>query len=126
MVKTGEYKFNANHINVLEAVARAGGLADSRADSTGVFIFRYEKIEVLKALRSGYEDLPKSRIPVVYALNMADPNAYFFAQQFNVLDKDVVFVSNATGVELKKALDLFNSGIALGRRVSDINAFGSK
>lgn len=119
VAKTGEYKFNASQINILEAVARSGGLADTRADSTGVFVFRYELSEVVKALRDGYEDVSKSKIPVVYALNMADPNAYFFAQEFNVQDKDVVFVSNATGVELKKALDLFNSGIGLGRRVSD-------
>jgi polysaccharide export outer membrane protein len=45
--KNDEINFETSGISLMQALARAGGLNDNRADARGVFIFRYESIGVL-------------------------------------------------------------------------------
>ena len=40
--------FEADIITLEEAVAKAGGLLDYRADPTGVFLFRYEPVGLVE------------------------------------------------------------------------------
>ncbi len=44
-------------------------------------------------------------IPVVYKINLRDPSAYFLATRFQMRNKDVLYVSNATTVEIAKVLE---------------------
>ncbi|EIF82350.1 capsular polysaccharide biosynthesis/export periplasmic protein WcbC, partial [Burkholderia pseudomallei 354a] len=46
--KNDEINFEAKGITLAQALARAGGLQDSRADAKGVFIFRLEDANALK------------------------------------------------------------------------------
>ncbi len=46
-VKNDEINYESNGISLMQALARAGGLNDNRADSRGVFIFRYETPSML-------------------------------------------------------------------------------
>lgn len=106
--KPGIYVFEAAQVNVLEAVASAGGLLDQRADSSGLFVFRYENPKTLESLGVSYTKMVRGRVPTIYRIDMSHAKSYFWAQSFLVEDKDSVFVSNAKTVEVAKVLRLFN------------------
>ncbi len=50
-------------------------------------------------------------VPVIYRLNLQDPNQYFFAQSISMRDKDVIYVANAPAVELEKFLTIVGKGV---------------
>jgi polysaccharide export outer membrane protein len=102
--------FGAEKITLAEALAKAGGLQDQRADPTGVFLFRFEPPAVVGALKaSALATGPGGSSPVVYRLDLSDANSYFFAQRFPVEDKDIIYVANAPLNELQKFFTLLNT-----------------
>jgi polysaccharide biosynthesis/export protein len=102
--------FGAEKITLAEALAKAGGLLDLRADPAGVFLFRFEPPAVVGALKaSALATGPDGSSPVVYRLDLSDANSYFFAQRFPVEDKDVIYVANARLNELQKFFTLLNT-----------------
>lgn len=105
-----EVPFGAENMTLVEALAKAGGLQDSRADPAGVFLFRYEPPRVVKALgRPQLHSGPGGSSPVVYRLDLRDAKSYFLAQRFPVEDKDVIYVANANLNELQKFFTLLNT-----------------
>lgn len=108
VTKPGIYVFQSAKINVLEAVASAGGLLDSRADASGLFVFRYESPRTLDQIGVGYKRVIGDRVPTIYRIDMSHAKSYFYAQSFLLQDKDSVFVSNAKSVEISKVLKVLN------------------
>lgn len=109
--------FQTDRLTLAEAVGRGGGLNDQRADARGVFVFRYENRSAYSKIRDGATP-PVSHsagVPVVYQLDLKDPNGYFAAQRFVMRDNDVVYVSNASSVQLQKFLGLIGTGAGIGR-----------
>lgn len=108
VTKPGIYVFQAAKVNVLEAVASAGGLLDNRADSSGLFVFRYEVPAALDSIGVKYHRLIRGRVPTIYRIDMSHAKSYFYAQSFLLQDKDSVYVTNAKGVEVTKVLRMIN------------------
>lgn len=104
--KNEEIPFEAQGISLAQALARSGGLTDSRADAQGVFVFRMEAADALDWRSQPVRTLPNGLVPVVYRLNLKDPRNFFVIQNFAVADKDVLYVSNAPAAELQKFLNL--------------------
>ena len=109
--KNEELNFEAQGISLAQALARAGGLQDSRADAEGVFIFRLESPAALDLAGRTVATTPEGKIPVIYRVNLKDPASFFVAQGFPVQNKDVLYVSNAPAAELQKFLTLVVSAI---------------
>ena len=108
--QNNEIEFPSAKLSLVEALAKAGGLQDSRSDPAGVFLFRYEPVSVLQAL--GQEPAavtPDGRSPVVYRLNLRKAKAYFAAERFPVEDKDVIYIANADIDELQKFFGLIGT-----------------
>lgn len=110
----GEIAFPTRELTLLRAIGAARGLLDFDADPTGVFVFRRENDALADAL------LPGARIdampagpgrPIVYRLDLTQPEALFVAQAFQMRDGDAVFVTNAPLTELRKLLQLFTIAI---------------
>ena len=104
--KNEEVDFEAKGISLAQALARVGGLQDSRADASGVFIFRFEDAQVLDFSEEKQHDLSREKVPVVYRMNLKDPATFFIAQHFKVQDKDVLYVSNAPSADFQKFLNM--------------------
>lgn len=104
-----EVPFGNDSLTLAQALVKVGGLADYRADANGVFVFRLENPSVVRALRPGsalaHAD---GRVPVVYHLNLKNPNSLFMQQRFQIANRDLIFVSNAPTVEYEKAISIFN------------------
>jgi polysaccharide export outer membrane protein len=104
----GEVPFNADGISLAQALAKIGGLADSRADRLGVFIFRYEG-DLTMANSETAETTESAKTPVVYRLDMRDPKSLFVAQRFPIEDQDLIYISNAPLADVQKAFQVFLS-----------------
>ncbi|MDX2158838.1 MAG: polysaccharide biosynthesis/export family protein [Hyphomicrobiaceae bacterium] len=108
--KPGVYVFPASEVNVLEAMASAGGLIDERADATGLFVFRYEPMETVREVKPDVPSHFGPVVPTVYRISLRNPSTYFHARGFLLRDKDVVYVANSTAVEVAKVLRLIDLG----------------
>ena len=105
--------FEADIITLEEAVAKAGGLLDYRADPTGVFLFRYEPVELVRAIVPGPDRfVTYGLVPVVYRLNFRDASSYFLARKFAIRDKDLIYVANHPLSELQKVFGIIGAAIS--------------
>jgi polysaccharide export outer membrane protein len=108
--KNDEINFETQGISLAQALARSGGLIDTRSNPSGVFIFRLEPKSAQAG--SGAADSQRAAttagglVPVVYRVDLKDPRSLFWIQSFPIKDKDVLYVSNAPVAELQKFLNL--------------------
>jgi polysaccharide export outer membrane protein len=65
---------------------------------------------------------PSAQIPVIYRVNMRDPNSFFLARRFYMRNKDVLFVSNAPLAELQKVFGVINALIVPGATAVAVTA----
>jgi polysaccharide export outer membrane protein len=98
--------FDQWRLSLAEAIGKAGGLADGQADPGSAFLYRGETREVAQQLGIDVSGFNGPIIPVIYNLNLRDPAIYFVATQFEMRNKDVIYVSNAVSVEVTKFLGL--------------------
>lgn len=95
------FTFDDQRLFLTEAVARAGGLQDDRANPSSVFVFRNERPEILQRL--GLSPTAAA-VPIVYRADFAEPATIFLAQQTPLRHGDTIFVSNAPATEVEKLL----------------------
>jgi polysaccharide export outer membrane protein len=130
---TGQFPFEQERMSLNEAVAKAGGLLDTRANPGQVFLYRLELRDALMKMGVDVSKfLPDQRlIPTVYRANFRDPSSFFFAQSFLMRHKDVIYVSNADSVEVGKFLGYLRtitstvSGVASDARLTG-DIFGGR
>ena len=99
--------FDQDRLTLAEAVGKAGGLLDYRADPGQVFLYRLEERRALDGMGVDVSQFPPSQkvIPTVYRASFRDPSSYFFAQQFAMRNKDVLYAANANSIEVVKFID---------------------
>jgi polysaccharide export outer membrane protein len=119
-----EIPFDADGVTLAEALAKSGGLQDNRSDMRGVFVFRWETAAVARALDPA-SPLPKpGRLtPVVYRLDLSDPDSLFLEQRFRIANRDLIYVSNAPSTEVQKVFAVIGGGFStLGSAASVVSA----
>ena len=82
-----------HNLTLLEALGEVSGLADQRANKTGVYVFRMGDIETNPTARGR-----------VFRLDLFQPVSIFVAQQFGLQPRDVIYVTNAPLYEYDKVL----------------------
>lgn len=103
--KNASITFDTEHLSLAEALAKAGGLLDERADASAIFVMRYEPVDLVRTLgQPTAARAPAGLSPVVYRLDLADAKSYLLAKRFSVRDKDIVFVAEAKAVPITRAL----------------------
>lgn len=113
--RVGEYPIAANDVSLIEALGRIGGLDDNRANTEALFVFRYESAALVSALDqtpnvASPNNSKHEQVPIIYKLNMREGQSYFFGQSFTLRDKDIIYVANSYGSELRKFIGIL-SGI---------------
>jgi polysaccharide export outer membrane protein len=109
--KNDEINFEAQGVTLAQALARVGGVQDSRANASGVYVFRFENREAVASDVTPRVANSEGKLPIVYRLDMSDPTAFFVAQNFEIRNRDLLYVSNASAVELQKFLNILVSVI---------------
>jgi len=122
---SGEIPFESTGISLAQALARVGGLKDTRANARGAFVFRFEKPSALDpAVAAVSPRTPDGRVPVIYRVNLRDPASLFAAQDFPMRDKDVIYVSTAPLSDLQNFVSILSSmaftAIGLGKALPSI------
>lgn len=107
--KNEEINFEAQGISLSQALARAGGLLDARADAAGVFVFRFEDAAALDWPLKPVVTTPEGKVPVVYRVDLHDPASFLVAQSFPIRNSDVLYVANASSLEFQKFLNIVMS-----------------
>jgi len=102
--------FDAVGITLEEAVARAGGVLDNRADPSGVYLMRVEPVRFAQQLQPEAQPLESNGyVRVIYRWDMRNPNFIFLARSFDVRNKDAIYVANAPLADLQKIMAVFNA-----------------
>lgn len=111
VAKNDEMNFEAQGISLAQALGRAGGLLDNRADARAVFIFRFEKPDNLGSLAKNAPRVENGDVPVIYQLDLLNPSSLLIAQGFPMKHKDVLYVANAPAAEFQKFLTILTSSV---------------
>lgn len=106
---TGRFDFEDSNLSLGEAIGKAGGLRDDRADPAQVLLYRTVAKRKLTEMGINISHFVGDTVPVVFRANMRDPSALFAVQKFKMADKDIIYISNSDSVELLKFLDISNS-----------------
>ncbi len=101
-----EISFETQGIHLAQALARAGGLLDNRSSPQGVFVFRLEAPDAIDPPPRGVPAAPDGRVPVVYRVDLTQPQSFFVMRSFPIQSQDIVYVSNAPAADLQKFLNL--------------------
>jgi len=108
----GQFKFDAWRISLAEAVAKSGGLNDFLADPAAVYLYRGETREVAERLGIDCSKFEGPIIPIIYNINFRDPAGYFLATNFEMRNKDVIYISDSASVETSKFLNYLRTIMA--------------
>jgi polysaccharide export outer membrane protein len=92
--RVSQIRFDTLQLSLNEAIARAGGPDDNRADPTAVFVFR--------------SDADEPGQPRIYRLDLTKPSSFFLGQRFQMRDKDVLYVANARVNQARKLVEIIN------------------
>jgi polysaccharide export outer membrane protein len=119
--RNAEIPFDSDGISLAQALVKAGGLQDERSDPQGVFIFRYEHPSIARELMPDAQLGVRGReIPIVYRLDLRNPNSLFVEQKFRMASHDLVYVSNAPLVDAEKVIGIFNSVLSPASQASSV------
>ena len=114
--KNDEVRFEGVGLTLSQALGRIGGLHSERADPKGVFIFRWEKPELIGAggqaigTNGSYAN-EQGAVPVIYRADMKRPDTYFAAQRFTMRDGDVLYIANSPVADLQRFVSILASSI---------------
>jgi polysaccharide export outer membrane protein len=109
--KNKEVNFETKGITLAQALARSGGLVANRADVKGIFIFRFEDVHRLKKLSDQPIKMAGDIVPVIYQIDLSNPQSLFAAQRMPIENKDFIYIAEAPSVEFKRFLDIISSTI---------------
>jgi len=108
--RNSEIDFEGTGLTLAQALGRIGGLDDNRANAQGVFIFRLEdKAALGLSTDSNVRTTPDGKVPVIFRVNLRDPETFFLAQAFPIRNKDVLYVSNAPLADFQKFVNIVGS-----------------
>jgi polysaccharide biosynthesis/export protein len=93
---SNKFPFPDSKPSLIEAIAMAGGANPVSGNARAIFVFRTNRAEAGQA------------VPVVYHFNMMNAGSYILAQNFQIKDKDVVYVGNASANQPSKLIQLLS------------------
>lgn len=108
----GNFSFGAEGVTLNEAVARVASLQDNQADPRQVLIYRNETRNALEHMGVDFSDTEMygQNIPTILRANYRSPDIFFLANEFQMRDGDVIFVTNAAAIEFQR---FFNNATSI-------------
>jgi len=107
--KNDEVRFEGTGISLSQALGRVGGLRSDTADPRGVFIFRWQK--PASAPGDPRSSSTVQGVPVIYRIDLKQPETYLAAQKFEMRNGDVLYISNSPVSDFQRFLGLVASSI---------------
>jgi polysaccharide export outer membrane protein len=107
----GQFPLDTWHVTLSEALAKTNGISDSTANASSVFLYRGETRHVAELLGVDVSKFDGPIIPIIYNIDLRNPAGYFLASKFEMRNKDIIYVSNASSIESAKVMALIRSVI---------------
>lgn len=97
----GTLEFKEPEVSLADALARAGGLLNTRGNLKGVFVYREASRKTLGALGADLEAFSGDTVPTVFRLDMTEPTGFFSAGRFALQDNDILYVADSLNAEIR-------------------------
>jgi polysaccharide export outer membrane protein len=110
--------FSSQNLSALEGLAQVGGLQSSRADATGIFVFRNEPAEIANSVL-GRSDLVGAQ-RLIYVLDLTQPNGMFRARDFVIRDGDTIYVTEAPYAQFTKIISALAAPLTTAGSISSL------
>jgi|GEM_PF-2346769 len=101
--------FDRSDITLADALGRAGGIENRRADKKGIFVFRRISVSDAQALGVDTTEILNDPVPLVFSLDMTKPQALFAAREFLMSDRDLIYISDSLNEELSAIFGVFTN-----------------
>lgn len=108
--------FETRTVSAIEALATVGGLNPALGDPTGIFVFREEPAHVANKVL-GRSDLTQPE-RFVYVLDLTSANGVFLARDFDIRDKDTVYVTEAPYSQFSRVLSAIVAPVGSAATIS--------
>ena len=132
VLKNGKIPFETSSLTLVEAAALSGGARADLADPKGYFVFRYEYEVVYRQVvgEQRFRDLiqqgmvpdREGRYPIVYKIDMTDPQAFLVTQNFPIRNKDVLYLSRHPATDFVKFVAILRGPLGVVKDVQAINS----
>ncbi|HLH94740.1 MAG TPA: polysaccharide biosynthesis/export family protein [Xanthobacteraceae bacterium] len=120
------FTFEDEEMTLAEALAKAGGLDGTRADSKSLFVLRFEPKSLLERSAISVDGFSSETVPTAYQFDMSKMDGVFFANGFKIRNRDVIVVAESPSTEIIKFMATLNSVTAntsnIATTVSSINS----
>ncbi|MGO7043051.1 polysaccharide biosynthesis/export family protein [Rhizobium acaciae] len=109
----GEFEFEPGRLTLAQALGRAGGLLDDRADARNFYVLRNQPVYTQVAAVNAKNAAPAvvSTKPVIYRVNLKDVSNLALMQRFQMMDGDIIYASNASLVDFAKLFNVYQKSV---------------
>ena len=110
----GEFDFEVGKMSLAQALGRAGGLLDDRADARNVYLLRNQKVYSGAAFAKAGKNPGMPFVtykPVIYRVNLREVSNFGLMQQFQMQDGDMLYAANADTVDFAKLFTVFQKSM---------------
>jgi polysaccharide export outer membrane protein len=102
-------RFDDPFLTLADALGRAGGLENRRADRKGVFIYRTLHREEAAKLGINVLGFQSAKVPAIFNLDVSKPQSLFAAKDFVMAPDDLIYVADSTNEELSAIFGVFTN-----------------
>ena len=116
----GQLAFDRENLSIADALAKAGGLNDDRANPHTIVLYRQESINTLEQMGAKTPSKQRKNMPTIYKINIAKPSGLFLAKNFKIRHGDLLYVANAPIVSWTKVLNLISAHTGIASQVQSV------
>lgn len=110
--KVGSFPITSEDLSLSAAVAASGGPDDFEANPATIFVYRQEPVSLLQSLGRSNILAEGNTAAVVYQLDLTDPKGFFYANNFTVRDRDILYYAPAGSAGVVKFMRVVNTLLA--------------
>lgn len=102
----GFFEYDRPRLTLADALGRVRGTDTRSAARNGVFVYRAVPTSDIAAFGASTQDFSGPVAPAIYHFNFLSPTMLFAAQEFEMADGDVIYVSDSLITEINKVIGI--------------------
>lgn len=101
--------YDVPSLSLAEALGKAGGLLNRRADKKGVFVYREISVKAARALGVDTSRFGSGPVPAIFNLNLSTPQSLFAAKDFKMAEDDLIYIADSLNEEIAAVFSVFTN-----------------
>ncbi len=103
--------FPTHSLSAMEALSYVGGLRETSADPTGIFVIRNEAPQIANRLLARSDMGSAQRF--AYVIDLTKPTGLFLARDFQIRDEDTIYITEAPFAQWSKVVAAITGSLAI-------------